>query len=132
MRRCLCATGDGIAVRSRPLTWRRAILDSIHNAVAATGFPATDRFQRVLEFGPDDLVVHPTHPNLSTARTPEFILVEILLSTGRPDDLKDALRRAIVQNLGRRLGLSPTDIMIVIYETAVRNWSFAAGEPRQA
>lgn len=115
-----------------PPTWRRAILDSIHDAVAATGFPATDRFQRVLELGPDDLVFHPTHPNLSTARTAGFILVEILLSAGRPDDLKGALRRAIVQNLGRRPGLSPTDAMIVIYETAVHNWSFAAGEPRQA
>ena len=99
---------------------------------AAAGFPNTDRFQRVLELGPDDLIFHPTHPDLSTARTQEFILVQILLSSGRSDDLKDTLRRAIVQNLGRQPGTAPTDVMIVIYETAMRNWSFAAGEPRQA
>lgn len=90
-----------------PPTWRRAILDSIHDAIAATGFPATDRFQRLLELPPDDFVVHPTHPDLARARTHEFILLEILLSTGRPDDLKDALRRAIVQNLSRRRGSPP-------------------------
>ena len=86
----------------------------------------------MLELGPDDLIFHPMHPDLSTARTQEFILVQILLSSGRSDDLKDTLRRAIVQNLGRQPGTAPTDVMIVIYETAMRNWSFAAGEPRQA
>ncbi len=116
----------------RPPAWRRAILDAIHDAIVATGFPDTDRFQRVLEFAPDDLVVHPTHPDLSTPRTNQFILVEILLSSGRSDDLKDTLRHAIVQNLGRQPGISPTDIMILIYETAMRNWSFARGEPRRA
>jgi phenylpyruvate tautomerase PptA (4-oxalocrotonate tautomerase family) len=115
----------------RPPSWNQAILDGVHDAIVAAGFPSTDRFQRMLELGPEHLIFHPTHPDLPTARTQQFVLVEILLSSGRPDDLKDTLRRTIVQNLGRRPGISPTDVMIIIYETAMRNWSFAAGEPRR-
>jgi hypothetical protein len=60
----------------RPPAWRRVILDGIHDAIVAAGFPDTDRFQRVREFGPDGLAFHPTHPDLPTARTQVFALVE--------------------------------------------------------
>jgi hypothetical protein len=88
--------------------WRRAILDGIHDAIVAAGFPVTDRFQRVLEFGPDDLAFRSTHPDLRTARTQAF---------GPGGD----------SVIARQPGISPTDVMIVSDETAMRDRSFAAG-----
>ena len=47
-------------LRGRDAAFRRAILDGVHGALVASGVPATDRFQRVLQLDPDDFVFDPT------------------------------------------------------------------------
>lgn len=121
-----------------PPAERRAIADGIHQAIAGAGFPAADRFQRILALPADQLIYDPRHPDLTTPRSERFVLVEILLSVGRSVEFKRDLLAALVANLQRDPGLDPHDVMVVFVETARENWAFASGiqtyvasEPKQ-
>ena len=74
------------------LTWRKgksaefktAVLDAVHRALAAaSGVPEKDPVPPGAELGPEDFRFDATYPDLTTPRTDEFDLIEILLSVGR-------------------------------------------------
>ena len=66
----------------------RAMLDGVHAALVASGVPATDRFQRVLELDPERLRLRPALSRPGPSRGDEFVLVEILWSVGRSVKVK--------------------------------------------
>jgi 4-oxalocrotonate tautomerase len=43
-------------------------------------------------------------------------------------DLKKAMYRKIVENLGRNPGVRAEDILINVFESPAENWSFGNGE----
>lgn len=108
-------------------TKQRAIADGVHDAIVAAGFPATDRFQKVLRLPADRLIYDPLHPDLPESRSEQFVLVELLLSKGRSGEFKRDLMKSIVANLARNPRVDPRDVMVVILETARENWAFSAG-----
>jgi len=50
----------------------------------AAGYEPADRFHRFLEVGGEDLVVDPRFPDYATARTNRFMIIEVVISRGRP------------------------------------------------
>src|SRR6266550_4242656 len=55
-----------ITVRTgKSSAFKSAILDGVHRALIASGVPEKDRFQRVLELGPDDFRFDPEYPHLT-------------------------------------------------------------------
>ena len=63
--------------------FKSAVLEAVHSALIASGVPEKDRFQRVFELSSDDFRFDSEYPDLSSRRTDDFVLVEILLSVGR-------------------------------------------------
>ena len=56
-----------ITVRTgKSSAFKSAILDGVHRALIASGVPEKDRFQRVLELGPDDFRFDPEYPDRSS------------------------------------------------------------------
>jgi phenylpyruvate tautomerase PptA (4-oxalocrotonate tautomerase family) len=108
-------------------TKQRAIADGVHDAIVAAGFPATDRFQKILRLPADRLIYDPRYPDLPEPRSEQFVLVELLISTGRSGEFKKELVYSIVANLARNPRVDPRDVMVVILETEQENWAFAAG-----
>ena len=113
--------------RPRDAAFKRTLLDTIHAGLVAAGVPETDRFQRVLTPGADDLVVDPRYPDLASDRSADFVLVEILWSVGRSVKIKRKLVSDLTAALQSALGLDPEHVMIVFVETAWENWSFGGG-----
>ena len=113
--------------RPRDAAFKRTLLDTIHAGLVAAGVPETDRFQRVLTPAADDLVVDPRYPDLSSDRSADFVLVEILWSVGRSVKIKRKLVSDLTAALKSALGLDPEHVMIVFVETAWENWSFGGG-----
>jgi len=113
--------------RPRDAAFKRTLLDTIHAGLVAAGVPETDRFQRVLTPGADDLVVDPRYPDLASDRSADFVLVEILWSVGRSVKIKRKLVSGLTAALKTALGLDPEHVMIVFVETAWENWSFGGG-----
>lgn len=103
-----------------------AVLEAVHAALVASGVPADDRFQRVLELPPEGLRVDSSYPDAARPRSGEFVLIEILWSTGRSVKVKRALLGDLMARL-REAGLDTEQVMLVFQETAWENWAFAGG-----
>ena len=107
--------------------FKSAVLAAAHAALVASGVPETDRFQRVLELSPDDFRFDPKYPDLTTPRTDDFVLIEILLSVGRSVKVKKKIVADIAAAARKAPGVHPDNVMVVFKETQWENWSFAGG-----
>jgi hypothetical protein len=58
--------------------------EAMLEAQVAAGYHRADRFHRFLEVDQDDLLVDPRFPNYATDRTDRFMVVEVVISNGRP------------------------------------------------
>ena len=112
--------------QARPAALKTAILDATHAALVGTGVHPQDRFQRVLELAEDDFRFDPLYPDLASARTDDFALVEILLGVGRSPKVKKQILAGLVQELSKR-DVNPEHVMVCFQETAWENWSAGGG-----
>lgn len=62
-------------------------------------------------------------------RTENFTLIEVCLFNGRSYEVKKGLYQAITNNLSQSPGISVNDIVIVLYEFPMENWSVGDGLP---
>ncbi len=103
----------------------RALADAIHLALVETcDVPVADRFQYVSRFGDAARFIDPNFPGL--ARSIDSSVVEIALRRGRTDDQKRALYRLCVEHAAAG-GWRADDIMIVLTENTLIDWSFGGG-----
>ncbi len=105
--------------------YRRAVGDSVHAALVATGVPAQDHFQ-VLSGDGEDLVYDPSY--LGIERSDGIVIIQIFLGAGRTLEKKRAIYREIVDRLVRDHGIRAQDVFINLIETGLENWSFGNGQ----
>ena len=113
--------------RGKDAAFKSAVLGAVHNALVASGVPQADRFHRVLELSADDFRFDPSYPDLATPRNDDFVLIEVLLSTGRSVKVKRKIVADLIDGLRQSPGLDPDNVMLVFKETLWENWSFAGG-----
>ena len=106
--------------------FKAGVLDAVHDALVASGVPATDKFHRVLELAAEDFRFDPGYPDLKHDRTDDFVLIEILWSVGRSVKVKKKLLEDLMSSLSRQ-GLNPENVMVCFKETTWENWSFGGG-----
>ena len=85
--------------------------------VAAGDHPA-DRFHRFLEVDQDDLLVDPRFPDYATDRTDRFMVVEVVISSGRPTETAAIIADEAVRLFGEHLHLALEDVLFVFHEVA--------------
>jgi phenylpyruvate tautomerase PptA (4-oxalocrotonate tautomerase family) len=107
--------------------FKASVLGAVHGALVASGVPEKDRFHRVLELGADDFLFDERYPDLTSSRTDDFVLIEILLSVGRSVKIKKKILADLMAGLVRAPGLDPENVMVVFKETSWENWSFGGG-----
>jgi phenylpyruvate tautomerase PptA (4-oxalocrotonate tautomerase family) len=105
---------------------KSTVLDAVHAALVASGVPASDRFQRVIELDADDFRFDAGYPDVQMARNDDFALIEILWSVGRSVKIKRKLLDELMPTLARA-GLDPENVMVCFKETTWENWAFAGG-----
>ena len=113
--------------RGKDAAFKSAVLDGVHGALVAAGVPPADRFHRVLELSDEDFRYDASYPDLSSPRTGDFVLVEVLLSAGRSVKIKRKIAADLVEALRTSPGLDPENVMLVFKETTWENWSFGGG-----
>jgi phenylpyruvate tautomerase PptA (4-oxalocrotonate tautomerase family) len=113
--------------KGKSTEFKSAILSAVHGALVASGVPEKDRFQRVLELGPDNFRYDAEYPDLTVGRTNDFVLIEILLSVGRSIKVKKKILADTLAAVAKAPGLSPENVMVVFKETQWENWSFGGG-----
>lgn len=113
--------------KGKTTAFKSAVLQAVHGALVKAGVPETDRFQRVLELEAEDFRFDPLYPDLSTPRTEDFVLIEVLLSVGRSVKIKKNILKDIIAGLEQSPGLHPENVMVCFKETTWENWSFGGG-----
>jgi phenylpyruvate tautomerase PptA (4-oxalocrotonate tautomerase family) len=113
--------------KGKSVAFKSAVLAAVHGALVASGVPPDDRFQRVLELGPEDFRFDPRYPDLASDRTDDFVLIEILWSAGRSIKIKKKLAADVVNALAVEPGLDPDNVMLYFKETVWENWAFGGG-----
>ncbi|HEU5295514.1 MAG TPA: tautomerase family protein [Burkholderiaceae bacterium] len=106
--------------------FKTTVLDAVHAALVATGVPATDKFQRVIELDASDFRYDATYPDLARPRGDDFVLIEVLWSVGRSVKVKRKLLEELMATLSRA-GLDTEHVMVGFKETQWENWAFGGG-----
>jgi len=106
--------------------FKTTILDAVHGSLVATGVPAADKFQRVIELEADDFRYDAKYPDVKTSRNDDFALIEVLWSVGRSVNVKKKFLADLMQRLSAA-GMDPENVLVVFKETQWENWAFAGG-----
>jgi hypothetical protein len=85
-------------------------------AQVAAGYHRADRFHRFLEVDQNDLLVDLRFPDYATDRTDRFMVVEVVISRGKPTGTADTIADEAVRLFGERLHLAPQDILFIFHE----------------
>jgi phenylpyruvate tautomerase PptA (4-oxalocrotonate tautomerase family) len=112
--------------KPKTAAFKAGVLDAVHTCLVASGVPAADKFQRVLELDADDFRFDAGYPDLTSPRTDDFVLIEILWSVGRSVKIKKKLLTELMAALSAT-GHDPENVMVAFKETTWENWAFGGG-----
>ncbi|MGF6768479.1 hypothetical protein P3T18_000949 [Paraburkholderia sp. GAS199] len=85
-------------------------------AQVAAGFQRDDLFHRFLDVDPEDLLADPRYPNYTADRTDRFVVVEVVISKGRPKGTAAVIADEAIRQFGERLQLAPQDVLFIFQE----------------
>src|SRR6478735_12709420 len=97
--------------KPKSAAFKAGVLDAVHQALVASGVPATDKFHRVLELAEENFHFDLGYPDLKHERTDDFVLIEILWSVGRSVKVRKKLLEELMASLARQ-GLNPENVMV--------------------
>jgi phenylpyruvate tautomerase PptA (4-oxalocrotonate tautomerase family) len=106
--------------------FKSMILAAVQAALVGAGVNANDRFHRVLELDVHDFQYDPSFPDVRTRRTDDFVLVEILLGSGRSVKVKRKILSDIIERLSGQ-GFDTENLMVCFQDVPWENWSPAGG-----
>jgi 4-oxalocrotonate tautomerase len=106
---------------------RAAIAKAVYEAMGETiDIPEGDRFIVITSHDEQELFIDPHYMNVQ--RTDAYVLVQIFLSRGRSIEKKQALYARIAELLHQEAQVPAGDVMVVLTENNVEDWSFGNGE----
>ena len=112
--------------QSKSAEFKNTVLTAAHAALIHAGVNPNDVFHRVLELSADDFRFDPMFPDVKTRRTEDFILMEILLGSGRSIEIKKQIVADVVQHLSQH-NFDPENLMVCFQDVPWENWSPAGG-----
>ena len=112
---------------SMPAATKRLVADAVYDAMRTTlGIPEGDRFIVVSAHAHDELSVDPAFMGMH--RTDGFVLVHATIRRGSSTEIKQAFYKETARLLHERVSIDPDNIMIVVSENDLADWSFGRGE----
>jgi Tautomerase enzyme len=116
--------GNGVYEQSR----LEKISQAVHGAlVDVLGVPTDDFFVSIFEM-PYGRFFHPP-AYLGHTYTKEFVLLEVTFGAGRPPETHVALLKEMNRRVASEASVSPEDVMIMLYDIGLSNFSFGGGVP---
>jgi phenylpyruvate tautomerase PptA (4-oxalocrotonate tautomerase family) len=96
-----------------------------HALVTCFGVPERDRFQVITEHRRGRLVYDAAY--LGVDRTDAIVFVQVVFSTGRTEEQKQAFYKLVATGIAQRTRTRPEDVVIVMVENTRADWSFGNG-----
>ncbi len=117
--------------RGKPAAYRRAIADSLYQAMRETfDVPENDFFVTISEHDADDFLYRPTY--LDIPHSDDLVIVQLTVNNTRTLAQKRALFARCVERLSENPGVRPEDVFINLVEVLPENWSFGLGVAQYA
>ena len=105
-------------LKGHPKEYKVKLLQAVHDGlVNGLSIPDDDRNQRLYEL--DDYCFERS-PN--SGKTEKFTLIELTILPGRSAEMKKNTIIEITRLLGERLGITSSDVFILINEPPLENW----------
>jgi phenylpyruvate tautomerase PptA (4-oxalocrotonate tautomerase family) len=102
------------------------IAESVHLAMVETiSIPEDDRFQLISRYDDQSLIYDRSF--LTESPRTFLVMIQILMRIGRTLHAKQILYRKIVERITAQTGIPASNIMIVLSENDLEDWSFSAG-----
>lgn len=106
--------------------FRREMMEQIYLAMRETiGSPENDRFATITEL--EDGNFNNSGDYMGIDRSSDILFIQITINAGRTVEKKQALYKAIAQNLNAKLDVRPEDVCISLLEVAKEDWSLGNG-----
>lgn len=103
------------------------IADAVQRGIVdALGIPQEDRFQVITQHDPIEIICDPTFMGID--RTPDVVLIQVTMTSGRPREMKTALFNRVADELSSACQVRRQDIFISLVEAPVENFSIGNGE----
>lgn len=103
----------------------KELLDVVHQAmVTSYQVPIRDRYQVVNEHKPSRMIMEDT--GLDIPRTKDFILIQVT-TRPRSKTMKEKFYKLVVEELEKKCGIAPSDVMINHVTCSDEDWSFGLG-----
>lgn len=97
---------------------RNELSDVIHQCVVEIfRLPADKRFHRFILLDPEDFY----YPE---SRSNSYLIIELLVISGRSTETKKKLIQQLFREISRRLNISTNDIEVCILESPAYHWGF--------
>ncbi len=105
--------------------------EAIQNALVEELWIPPDDFFQLYHVLPLDRYLH-TPSFLGQRYSDDMILLELTFITGRPKETRLALLKSLNEKVVAAAGISPADLVIMLYEIAGENASFGSGLAQRA
>lgn len=106
---------------------RLMIAAAVYDALRLTlGIPEGDRFIVLSAHPQEELMVDPNFMQMQ--RTSDFVLVHVTLRRGRSVETKQSFYKEAARLLRVRANIAPDNLMVVLTENELADWSFGRGE----
>ncbi|SEK17346.1 MULTISPECIES: tautomerase family protein [unclassified Variovorax] len=106
--------------------FKDSIFNAIQKSMAEIGVPEANKFHRFIELSKEDFRFGAEFPDARRPRGDDFVLVEIVWSTGRHVLQKKKMLEKLA-GLLESAGMDPEKMMVYFQETAWENWACAGG-----
>jgi phenylpyruvate tautomerase PptA (4-oxalocrotonate tautomerase family) len=110
----------------KSLQFKDTVFNAIQDALAEVGVPNANKFHRFIELSPDDFRFGPDFPDARRPRGKDFLLIEIVWSTGRHVLHKKQMLEKLARSF-EEAGMDPENMMVYFQETVWENWACAGG-----
>jgi hypothetical protein len=105
--------------------------EAIQNALIEVLAIPTDDFFQIYHVLPRDRYRH-TPAFLGQEYSDDMILLELTFLTGRPKETRLALLKSLDEKIVAAVKISPSDLVVLLYEIAGENASFGSGLAQRA
>lgn len=113
-------------IRGKSPAYLHAITSGLDRAlVACFDVPEHDRFVAIHQHQPEELIFDRMY--CGGPRSDDYVLFHITTGKSRTPETKSRFYRRLVKNLSEAPGLRPEDVMVVISDSALEDWSFGGG-----
>ena len=105
-------------IKERLLPIREMLSEAIHECVMeALEFPRDKRAHRFFPMDRENML----YP---AGRTDAYTIIEISMIEGRSVEARKKLIRLLFERIQQKVGITPQDVEICIYESPACNWGF--------